>query len=482
MASFLDLGGLTHFWENSKSYIDSSISTAKTAVGSYTINGKKINTNPKITKDDLGLQNAVILENNGKISSEYLPSFVDDMLEFGTEMSSSSGVTIQTSSASSPDHIVYLRDKDTFVANTGKTDSASGTYYANWGETDTIRKGEAYGTATNNGYTPKTGVIYVNTASGESYRYAGSSSKLVLIASDLALGTTSSTAFRGDYGNTAYQHAVAKKGAEFKHTDGSSVDFFKFKTNDQGHVISATKVTKADITALGIPGSDSNPQFQVYYGDTKETLGTSTSATSRTGIPSIISSTSTSTTRAQRLSFPQFGLKKDSTGVHMDLLPDSVLSILPTATTSEDGLMSSEDKTKLDGLKNYTLPKATESTMGGIKLGGDNVISSTTVTEAATSVSSKIYAVQLNSAGKAVVNVPWTDTNTTYGIATASTAGLVKPVSVITKPSINAASDDAGKYYHVQMSSDGAMFVNVPWKDTNTTYTAITDEQIDGIF
>lgn len=475
MASFLDLGGLTHFWEKSKNYIDSSISTAKTAVGNYTINGKKISTNPSITKADLGLTNAVTLESNGKISSEYLPSFVDDMLEFDTEMSSSSGVTIQTSSASSPDHIVYLRDKDTFVANTGKTDSASGTYYANWGETDTIRKGEAYGTATNNGYTPKTGVIYVNTATSESYRYAGSSSKLVLIASDLTLGETSSTAYRGDRGKTAYDHANA-------HGSAFASGLYKITTNSAGHVTAATAVTKTDITNLGIPGSDSNPQFQVYYGDTKETLGTSTSATSRTGIPSIISSTSTSTTRAQRLSFPQFELKKDSTGVHMDLLPDSVLSILPTATTSEDGLMSSKDKTKLNGLKNYTLPKATESTMGGIKLGGDNVISSTTVTEAATSVSSKIYAVQLNSAGKAVVNVPWTDTNTTYGIATASTAGLVKPASVITKPSINTASTNAGKYYHVQMSSDGAMFVNVPWKDTNTTYTAITDEQIDGIF
>lgn len=479
MASFLDLGGLTHFWEKSKSYIDSSISTAKTAVGSYTINNKKISTNPTITKADLGLQNAVILENNGKISSEYLPSFVDDMLEFGTEMSSSSGVTIQTSSASSPDHIVYLRDKDTFVASTSKTDSPSGTYYANWGETDTIRKGEAYGTATNNGYTPKTGVIYVNTTGGKSYRYAGSSSKLVLIASDLALGETSSTAYRGDHGKTAYDHANAH-GSAFDNS--GNVGLFKIKTNSAGHVTAATAVTKTDITNLGIPGSDSNPQFQVYHGETKETLGTSSTGSSLVGVPSIISSTNTSTTRAQRLSFPQFGLKKDSTGVYMELLTDSLLSAIPTATTSADGLMSSEDKTKLNGLKNYTLPKATESTMGGIKLGGDNVISSTTVTEAATSVSSKIYAVQLNSAGKAVVNVPWTDTNTTYGIATASTAGLVKPASVITKPSINTASTDAGKYYHVQMSSDGAMFVNVPWKDTNTTYTAITDTQIDGIF
>lgn len=58
---------------------------------------------------------------------------------------------------------------------------------------------------------------------------------------------------------------------------------------------------------------------------------------------------------------------------------------------------------------------------------------------------------------------------TTYGIATTSKAGLVKPNSVITKPTINTASTTSGKYYHVQMSSDGNMFVNVPWEKGSYT-------------
>lgn len=37
------------------------------------------------------------------------------------------------------------------------------------------------------------------------------------------------------------------------------------------------------------------------------------------------------------------------------------------ATQAEDGLMSKEDKKKLDGLANYTLPNATESKVGGVK-------------------------------------------------------------------------------------------------------------------
>ena len=350
MASFLDLTGLSHFWSKAKSYIDSAISSAKTTVGNYTVNGKKISTNPTISKSDVGLSNVTndaqvkrsemgkangvaTLDENVKIPSEYLPSYVDDVLEYSGNVS---GVTIQTASTVAKD--------------------ASAKYYSSWPEKSGIPAAENFGTPSTNGITPTVGKIYVDTATNKTYRWSGSG--LAEISASLALGTTSSTAFRGDYGNTAYQHANA-------HGSAFASGLYKITTNSAGHVTAATAVTKTDITNLGIPGSDSNPEFQVYYGETKETLGTATTGTSRTGIPSIISSTNKSTTRAQRLSFPGFGLKKDSTGVYLELLPDAVLGILPTASTSADGLMSSEDKTKLNGLKNYTLPKATESTMGG---------------------------------------------------------------------------------------------------------------------
>lgn len=91
----------------------------------------------------------------------------------------------------------------------------------------------------------ETGKIYVDTSTNRTYRWGGSS--YVEISSSLALGTTSSTAFRGDYGNTAYQHASAK-GSAFAN------GLYKITTNAQGHVTAATAVTKSDITALGIPG------------------------------------------------------------------------------------------------------------------------------------------------------------------------------------------------------------------------------------
>lgn len=41
---------------------------------------------------------------------------------------------------------------------------------------------------------------------------------------------------------------------------------------------------------------------------------------------------------------------------------------IPNATTEKDGMMSANDKTKLDSLDNYTLPAATTTTLGGVKV------------------------------------------------------------------------------------------------------------------
>lgn len=58
--------------------------------------------------------------------------------------------------------------------------------------------------------TGEPGKIYVDTSTNKTYRWGGTG--YVEISSSLALGTTSSTAFRGDYGNTAYQHSLKTSG------------------------------------------------------------------------------------------------------------------------------------------------------------------------------------------------------------------------------------------------------------------------------
>lgn len=89
-------------------------------------------------------------------------------------------------------------------------------------------------------------------------------------------------------------------------------------------------------------------------------------------------------------------------------------------TSQSAGVMIPSDKTKLDGIannaNNYSLPTASSTTKGGITLGY--------------SQSGKNYPVALDSNGKAYVNVPWTDTNTTYDLSPyAKTADVNKALS-----------------------------------------------------
>lgn len=73
----------------------------------------------------------------------------------------------------------------------------------------------------------------------------------------------------------------------------------------------------------------------------------------------------------------------------------------------QNGFMRASDKAKLDGIadgaNNYTLPTASTSVLGGILIGYGT--------------SGRNYAVLLDGSGKAYVNVPWTDTNTTYDLS-----------------------------------------------------------------
>lgn len=93
----------------------------------------------------------------------------------------------------------------------------------------------------------------------------------------------------------------------------------------------------------------------------------------------------------------------------------------------------------------YTLPVATSSALGGIKIGFTQ--------------SNKNYPVLLNSSNQAYVSVPWTDTTYTLPPATSSVRGGMK-----------IGYTTSGKNYAVQLSNEQA-YVNVPW--TDTTYTSL---------
>ena len=82
-------------------------------------------------------------------------------------------------------------------------------------------------------------------------------------------------------------------------------------------------------------------------------------------------------------------------------------NVLGQATSTQAGVMIPSDKKKLDGIannaNNYSLPTASSTIKGGITLGY--------------SQNGKNYPVVLDTNGKAYVNVPWIDTNTTYDLS-----------------------------------------------------------------
>lgn len=109
------------------------------------------------------------------------------------------------------------------------------------------------------------------------------------------------------------------------------------------------------------------------------------------------------------------------------------------ATASANGLMSSSDKSKLDGIQaGADAVSFSRSLSSGTKIGAINI----------NGVNTDIYA---PAAGEPVE----------YGVATSTTLGLVR-----------IGYPESGKNYPVELNSSNQMYVNVPWTDNNTTYSA----------
>ena len=100
-----------------------------------------------------------------------------------------------------------------------------------------------------------------------------------------------------------------------------------------------------------------------------------------------------------------------------------------------------------------------------------------TAANTVSSTASRTYGIQANSSDQLVVNVPWTDTNTEYSAATASVLGLMKLFSDTQQDTAaNTVSSTASRTYGIQFNSSDQAVVNVPWSDTNTQNTYVLDK------
>ena len=166
---------------------------------------------------------------------------------------------------------------------------------------------------------------------------------------------------------------------------------------------------------------------------------------------------------------------------HATLIGNKVDKVEGKGLSTND--YTTEEKNKLAGLENYTLPVASEGALGGIRVG----YSGTTA---------KTYAVKLDANNKAYVEVPWqnttytngnglTLTETTFSLNVASSAmhGGIKLYNDKLNKEITpqAASEVNGRYYRIQLDNANRAFVNVPWTDTTYTLPIATTSALGGI-
>ena len=386
-------------------------------VGAYTKSETDTKLNSKINTSLKGSANGLAeLDSNGKVLSTQLPSFVDDVLEG------------------------YL---------------SSGKFYKESAHTTQIL-GES-------------GKIYIDLSTERTYRWSGSA--FVVISETLALGETSSTAYRGDRGKTAYDHSQSTHAR----IDATKVE----KSSTNGNIkINGTETTvythpsgtnphgttKSDV-GLGNVGNfkavstvasqgltdteKSNARANIGAG-TSSFSGSYNDLSNKPTIPTV--GNGTVTIKQAGTSKGTFTMNQ-SGNTTIELTDNN--TTYGVATQSANGLESAADKKKLDGIatgaevnqnafSNVVVGSTTitaDSKTDSLTLAGSNV----TLTPDATNDKLTIGITKSNVTSALGYTPPTSNTNTTYSLS--------KSGSTITLT-----------------GSDGST-TSVTDSDTNTTYS-----------
>lgn len=353
--------------------------------------------------------------------------------------------------------------------------------------------------------TGESGKIYVTKDTNKTYRWSGTA--YVEISESLALGNTHSTAFYGDWGKTAYDHAT-----ETRLTTATASGFYKVASTAQGHIASLTAVTKADITALGIPAQDTT------YSDATQSVHGLMSTTDKTKLDGIATGA-----EVNQNAFSTIGVKVGTTttnvaadsktdtvtliqGSNVTLTPDATNDTITIAakdttysdaTTSASGLMSASDKTKLNGIASGAEVNVQSDWNQSDNTKDDFIknkptiptVNNATLTIQKNGTTVKTFTANASSDVTANITVPTkvseltndsgytTNTGTVTSVATGAglTGGTIQGSGTIkaymkseTKATYdsNTITNTQNKQYAVTPDKTGYLSVNVPWENT----------------
>lgn len=146
----------------------------------------------------------------------------------------------------------------------------------------------------------------------------------------------------------------------------------------------------------------------------------------------------------------------------------AAINALAGAVTSGSYLRGNGTNVAMSAIQAADLPTATDSANGAIKLGSGTA--QTVAANSVTATASRSYALQLNGSGQGIVNVPWTDTVYSLPAATDTVLGGIKLGDATQQTTAaNAVSTTASRTYALQVNASGQGVINVPWTDTSST-------------
>ena len=278
-------------------------------------------------------------------------------------------------------------------------------------------------------------------------------------------------------GANAYSHPSATAYAS---------GLYKITTNNLGHVTSATAVTKADITALGIPASNTDTHYTTGLKVGASATATANAAATNGNVYLNVLDNTTVRDSHKVVGSGATSVTSDANGV---ITISSSNTTYSAASQSASGLMTADDKKKLDGISSganaYTHPSATAYASGLYKI----------TTNALGHVTAATAVTKADITG---LGIPASDTNTHYNsnlITGASATATANAAATNGNLYLNLVENGAIRNAHnvvgtggttVVSDANGKVTINSPSysaasQSANGLMSAADKKKLDGI-